>query len=222
MLFRNNRFISLLSALPFSLVFSFYVQAETLLKPYFGLQVNHIFIDASQRNQGGVSDFSLSQQTNFGLIAGVEAPLNVHWSVSGELLWQPNGHAYTINAPAFVPPLGIVNTQTQGELSGTKAISINLAYQLNSTDKLTAKVMRGSYDWKLNTRLAQAPLPSTQLLSNQGSDFFTAVGLGYQKSLTENIWLRPEAIFFVETEADKNLYFKFTTYELALSLGYSF
>lgn len=222
MLFRNNYFISLSAALTLSFVFSSYVHAEILLKPYLGLQVNHIFIDASQRNQGSMSDFSLSQQTNFGLIAGVEVPLNVRWSVLGELLWQPNGHAYTINAPAFVPPLGVVNTQTQGELSGSKAISINLAYQLNSTDKLTAKLMRGSYDWKLNTRLAQAPLPSTQLLSNQGSDFFTAAGLGYQKLVTENMWLRPEVIFFVDTEANKNPYFKFTTYELALSLGYNF
>lgn len=202
--------------------FSAQVNAADAIKPYIGLQANHIFIDATQRNATPSVDFSLQQQTNYGLIAGVEFPLNNAWSLAAELLWQPNGHSYTISAPVPVPPFGVVATQTRGELSGSRALSLHLGYQLSPSDRVFAKVMRGSYDWQLMTQTAQAPLPTTTLASNQGSDFFTAVGLGYQKALTPNWWLRPEAIFFVDTEANKNPLFKFTTYELALSLGYRF
>lgn len=222
MLSRFARAFSFLSLVCCAGAFTAQVSASDSMKPYIGLQANHIFIDANQRNPSNAIDFSLHHQTNYGLIAGVEFPLNNTWSLAAELLWQPNGHSYTISAPVSVPPFGVAATQTRGDLSGSRALSLHLGYQLNPSDRVFAKVMRGSYDWQLVTQTAQAPLPTTTLANKQGSDFFTAVGLGYQKALTPNWWLRPEAIFFVDTEADKNPLFKFTTYELALSLGYRF
>ena len=216
------RFTSLLSLLVAGSALAVSTDVATSAKPYLGLQANHLFIEASQRHPSNAIDFTLDNQTNYGLIAGVEFPLNSAWLLAAELLWQPNGHSYTISAPVSVPPVGMVATQTRGDLSGSRALSLHLGYQINPSDRVFAKVMRGSYDWQLVTKTAQAPLPTTTLATNQGSDFFTAVGLGYQKALTANWWLRPEAIFFVDTEADKNPLFKFTTYELALSLGYRF
>ncbi|MBN2646696.1 MAG: outer membrane beta-barrel protein [Thiotrichales bacterium] len=191
-------------------------------KLYTGFQFNHIFIDARKRSSNDAIDFSLSQQTQYGVIAGVEFPLKTDWSLAAELLWQPNGHNYVIRAPVSVPSLGVVASKSYGKVSDSKAMSLHLNYELNPSNRVFAKVMRGRYDWQVVTQTDQASLPTTTLAKNQGSDFFTAVGLGYQQTLTENWWFRPEAIFFVQTDADKNPLFKFTTYEVALSLGYRF
>lgn len=187
---------------------------------YIAIQANQINASASERP--GLAPYQVSFDTahtlNAALLVGYKWSLEPQWQLSAELLWQPNGHSYTTDIRHAQLGNALVG-QVRGDISAARALSLHLGYVLANQDQIYAKLMRGSYDWKVNTRVLFPQASQTQTL---GSDFYTALGAGYQMKLNSNWWLRPEALAFVDTEANKNPYFKFTTYELALSLGYNF
>lgn len=217
---RSLRHAMIRSAAIISFMFSLPFASQAADGAYVAIQANQLNASASDRP--GLAPYQVSFDTantlNAALVVGYQWSLAPQWQLSAELLWQPNGHSYTTDIRHTQLGNALVG-QTRGDISSARALSVHLGYVLANQDQVFAKLMRGSYDWKVNTRVLFPQASQSQTL---GSDFYTAVGAGYQMQLSPNWWLRPEALAFVDTEADKNPYFKFTTYELALSLGYNF
>lgn len=220
MLLTYIRWSGFLSATFLWLLLSFPFVSQAADGAYVAIQANQINVSASERP--GIAPYQVSFDTahtlNAALLVGYKWSLAPQWQLSAELLWQPNGHRYTTDVSHTQLGNALVG-QARGDISAARALSLHLGYVLANQDQIYVKLMRGSYDWKVNTRVLFPQVSQTQ---TSGNELYTALGAGYQMQLNSNWWLSPEVLAFVDTEADKNPYFKFTTYELALSLGYSF